>query len=101
MPENSVESWRKYWKRVGENYKDSWEICGIDWIKQQEQEFIKEGIDTLKKDNVSLLDIGVGNDRVLEVLLDQFLSKIFGNHFNHAFCFYSFYFSNHHQKSRS
>lgn len=69
---------KDHWDELGSNYRKVWEGCGKNEMNKREMSFIMKYI---KKTNQNLLlDVGMGNGRILETLLEntKINSEIFG-----------------------
>ena len=67
----------KHWDGIGENYNKVWNPKCKELIKTKEKELINDII--LKKKPKKVLDIGVGNGRILEILNEnKNISEIYG-----------------------
>jgi ubiquinone/menaquinone biosynthesis C-methylase UbiE len=59
---------KKYWDRVGGQYQDSWGSLANQKLSEKEQDFIKKFI---PEKTIKVLDIGVGNGRILDAISEK------------------------------
>jgi 2-polyprenyl-3-methyl-5-hydroxy-6-metoxy-1,4-benzoquinol methylase len=70
MKKTNVATWKEHWNNVGDKYRDPWNDFGVERINNFEKEFIKNSVESayINDSKMNLLDIGIGNGRILEVL---------------------------------
>jgi ubiquinone/menaquinone biosynthesis C-methylase UbiE len=68
---------KNYWDKVGGRYQNSWESFANQKLSEKEQNFVKKFIPQEAK---KVLDIGIGNGRILDAILDKMNpeSEIYG-----------------------
>lgn len=59
-----------YWDSVASKYKDSWLGLSKEWMCSQERKFIKNAAEKVSVEHSHCLDIGSGNGRIIDILLD-------------------------------
>jgi ubiquinone/menaquinone biosynthesis C-methylase UbiE len=65
---NSLEV-KKHWNKIGDDYQNFWHTKAQKIMSQWETNFVKEWVD--KKHPINILDLGVGNGRILEALSEK------------------------------
>ena len=54
---------KSHWDKLGDNYSHAWEKKVKQWMSERELNFIS---DYFRKENMVVLDIGIGNGRILD-----------------------------------
>jgi len=60
---NQVNKNKSHWDTLGDNYSHAWEKKVKQWMSERELNFIS---DYFRKENMVVLDIGIGNGRILD-----------------------------------
>lgn len=69
-------SGRDHWEAVGGGYRSSWSTPAKDWLSRRELDFVRRWVPPGAR---RVLDVGIGNGRILEVLVDGAPSRrVFG-----------------------